>query len=81
MRGTLIFDPITVEVTENMWDLPAFHLTVVYDGDSRLLDPARLSRISSIMIDKAAELGIENTILESYVHGVEYTRQREPDLV
>ena len=75
-QGTLVFDPVTAEVTENMWDLPAFHLTVVYDGDSRLLDPARLNRISSIMTDGAAQLGIENTILESYVHSVEYTRQQ-----
>ena len=74
-QGTLAFDPITVEVTENMRDLPAFQVTVVYDGDGRLLDPARLNRISSIVTDRAAELGIENTVLESYVDSREYTGQ------
>ena len=71
--GTLKFDPITVERTQNMFGQEAFLLTVPYDGDIRLLDPAKLNRISSQMIDKATELGIENTIIESYVLSLEYT--------
>ena len=51
-----------------MFDQDAFHLTVAYDGDSRLLDPAKLNRISSLMIDRAAELGIENTLIESLIN-------------
>ena len=70
-QRTLTFHPITVEVTQNMFDQDAFHVTVVYHGDGRLLDPAKLNRISSLVIDRAAELGIENTILESYVDGQE----------
>ena len=66
-QGTLTFDPITVEVTQNIFDRDAFHVTVAYDSDVRLLDPAKLNRISSQMVDGAAELGIENTIIESYV--------------
>ena len=58
-----------------MFDQDAFHVTVAYDGDSRLLDPAKLNNISSLMIDRAAELGIENTVLESYVDSREYTGQ------
>ena len=54
-QGTITFDPITVEVTQNMSDKDAFHATVVYDGDSRLLDPAKLNRISSLMVDEATE--------------------------
>ena len=77
-QGTLIFDPITVELTQNMFDQEAFHATVAYDGDSRLLDPAKLNRISSLMTDRAAELGIENTVLESYVDSREYTGQEAP---
>ena len=50
-----------------MRDLPAFHLTVVYAGDSRLLDPARINGISSTTTDGAVELGVDDTILESYV--------------
>ena len=65
--------PSAVEVTQNMFNEQAFHVTVPYDGDSRLLDPAELNRISSLMIDKAAELGIQNTIIESYVLSLEYT--------
>ena len=76
-RGTLAFAPITVDVTGNMRDLPAFHVTVVYDGDGNLLDPARLNRISSIITGRAAELGVDDTIIESHVHNLEYTRQRE----
>ena len=72
-QGTLTFDYITVEPTQNMFDQDAFHVTVAYDGDSRLLDPAKLNRISSLMIDRAAELGIENTLIESYVLSLEYT--------
>ena len=45
---------------------------MVYHGDGRLLDPAKLNRISSQMVDKAAEPGIENTIIESYVDSREY---------
>ena len=71
-HGTAIFDPITVEVTQNMFDQDAFHVTVAYHGDGRLLDPAKLNRISSLMVDEAAELGIENTIIESYVDSREY---------
>ena len=75
LQGTLIFHPITVEVTQNMFDLDAFHVTVVYHGDGRLLDPAKLNRVSSLMVDEATELGIENTILESYVDSREYAAQ------
>ena len=78
LRETLRFDPIRVELTRNQfstWD--ALHVTVVYDGGHGLLDPAKLNRISSLMADRAAELGIEDTILESYVHRLEYTGQRE----
>ena len=74
-QGTLTFDPITVEPTQNMFDEDAFHVFVAYNGDARLLDPAKLNRISSLMIDRAAELGIENTILESYVDSREYAGQ------
>ena len=74
-QGTLTFDPITVEPTQNMFDRDAFHVTVAYHGDSRLLDPAKLNRISSLMTDNAAELNIENTILESYADSREYAGQ------
>ena len=74
-QKSLTFDPITVELTQNMFDQDAYHVTVAYDGDSRLLDPAKLNNISSLMIDRAAELGIENTVLESYVDSREYTGQ------
>ena len=74
-QGTLTFDPIAVEPTQNMFDQDAFHVTVAYDGDSRLLDPAKLNRISSLMADKAAELGIESVLIESYVDSREYTGQ------
>ena len=72
-QGTLTFQFIIVELTQNMLNQDAFHVTVAYDGDSRLLDPAKLNRISSLMIDRAAELGIENTLVESYVLSLEYT--------
>ena len=75
-QGTHTFGPITVEMTQNMFDRDAFHVTAAYSGDGRLLDPARLNRISSIMMtDKAAELDIENTVIESYVDGREYAGQ------
>ena len=74
-QGTFTFNPITVEVTKNIFDHDAFHVTVAYNGDVRLLDPAKLNRISSQMIDEAAELGIENTIIESYVAGREHAGQ------
>ena len=74
-QGTFIFDSITVEPAQNIFDYDAFHVTVVYDGDARLLDPAKLNRISSHMVDEAVELGIENTIIESYVDSREYARQ------
>ena len=71
-QGTFTFDPITVELTQNMFDQDAYHVTAVYNGDGRLLDPAKLNRISSLMIDRATELGIENTIIESYADSREY---------
>ena len=74
-QGSLTFDLITVEVIQNMFDYDAFHVTVAYHGDGRLLNPAKLNRISSQMVDKDAELGIENTIIESYVDSREYARQ------
>ena len=72
---TFTFDPITVELTQNMFDENAFHVFVVYDGEGRLLDPAKLNRISSLIVDEATELGIENTVLESYVNSREYDGQ------
>ena len=74
-QETLTLDPISVEPTQNMFDQEAFHLTVVYHGDSRLLDPAKLNRISSLIIDEAEELGVENTLIESYVDSREYAGQ------
>ena len=58
-----------------MFDQDAFHATVVYDGDSRMLDPAKLNNISSLMTDKAVELDVENTLIESYVDSREYAGQ------
>ena len=72
-QGTLTFHSITVELTQNMFDQDAFHVLVVYDGDGRLLDPTMLNRISSEMVNEAARLAIENTILESFVDHREYT--------
>ena len=74
-QRTFRFDPITVELTQNMFDQDAFHVTVAYDGDGRPLDPAKLNRISSVMVDEAAELGIESVLIESYVDSREYGGQ------
>ena len=71
-QETFTFDSITVGQSHDTFDQDAFHVYVVYHGDGRLLDPAKLNRISSLMVDKAAELGIENTIIESYVDSQEY---------
>ena len=74
-QGTLAFDPITVEVTGNMFHRDAFHVTVVYHGDGRLLEPATLNRISSLMVGEASELSIEHTIIESHADVREYVGQ------
>ena len=37
--GTITFDPITVEVTQYIFDHDAFHVTVAYDSDVRLWTP------------------------------------------
>ena len=74
-QETITFDLITVELTQNLFDRDAFHVTVAYNGDSRLLDPAKLNRISSLIIDEAEELGVENTLIESYVDSREYAGQ------
>ena len=58
-----------------MFGQDAFHVTVAYDGDSRLLDPAKLNRISSQMVDEAADLGVENALIESYVYDREHVGQ------
>ena len=72
-QETITFDLVAAELTQNMFNEQAFHVTVPYEGDIRLLDPAKLNRISSLIIDKASELGIQNTIIESYVLSLEYT--------
>ena len=74
-QEALTMDPITVELTQNMFDQDAFHVTVVYDGNGRLLDPAKLNRISSLMTDRAVELGIAGTTIESYVDSREHAGQ------
>ena len=74
-QETFTPDAITVEPTQNMFDRDAFHVTVAYNGDSRLLDPAKLNRISSLIIDEAEELGVENTLIESYADSREYAGQ------
>lgn len=74
-QGTLTLDSITVQVTQNMFDHDAFHVTVAYNGEGRLLDPVKLNRISSLIIDEAEELGVENTLIESYVDSREYAGQ------
>ena len=78
-HGSLIFDPIRVELTQNMRDEDAFRVTIVYDGDRSLLDPARVNRISSVLSDRLAELGIANTntVIESYVTREEDSRRKE----
>ena len=43
-QGTLAFNPITVEVTENMFDRYAFHVTAVYHGDITKRPDSRSSR-------------------------------------
>ena len=52
-QGTFTFDPISVELTEKMFDHNAFHVIVAYHGDGRLLDHAKLNRITSLVIDRA----------------------------
>ena len=56
-QETFTFDPVTVELIQNMFGQYTFHVTVVYDGDGCLLDPAKLNRISSLMIDRSRGTG------------------------
>ncbi len=58
-----------------MFDQDAFDVTVAYDGDSRLLDPVKLNRTTSQIIEEAAELGVENALIEFYVDSREYGGQ------
>ena len=58
-----------------MFGQDAFHVTVAYDGDGRPLDPAKLNRISSVMVVEAAELDVENALIEFYVDSREYGGQ------
>ena len=76
-QGILTIDSIRVELTQNMRDETAFHVTVVYDGDRSLLDPAKANRTSSVLTDQLAELGITNTVIESYVTKEEDARRKE----
>ena len=75
--GSLTFDPIRVERTRNLWDEDAFRVTVVYDGDHSLLDSAKLNAISSGIVDRLLELGINNTVIESHVEKGEYADWQE----
>ena len=54
-----------------------FRVTVVYDGDHSLLDPAKLNAISSGIVDRLLELGINNTVIESHVEKGEYADRQE----
>lgn len=74
-QGIHTFGPIPVELTQNMFDRDACHVTAAYSGDGCLLAPGKLNRISSLMTGRAAELDIENTVIESYVDGREYAGQ------
>ena len=76
-QESLIIDSIRVELTQNMRDEDAFRVTIVYDGDRSLLDPAELNRISSVLADRLAELGIASTVIESYVTREEDDRRKE----
>ena len=72
-QGSLTIDSIRVELTQNMRDETAFHVTVVDDGGRSLLDPAKANRTRSLL----TELGIDNAIIESYVTKEEDARRKE----
>ena len=76
-QGSLAIDTIRIELTQNMKDEDAFHVTVVYDGDRSTLDPAKANRTSSVLTDMLAELGIGNTVIESYVTREDDARRKE----
>ena len=68
----LKFDPILVEVVLDQYGEDTFHVTVVYDGDQDLLDPAKLNRISGELSLLWPGLGIDKIPIESHVDKEEY---------
>ena len=71
-QGEATFDPILVEPTLDSEGQDIFHVTVVYDGDQYLLDPAKLNAISSAMIDQLEALGLPYGVIESHIYKPEY---------
>ena len=68
----LKFDPILVEVVLDQYGEDTFHVTVVYDGEQDLLDPAKLNRISGELMLLWPSLGIDKIPIESHVDKKEY---------
>ena len=76
-RGTVTFDPITVEPILDMNGQDIFHVTVVHDGGGYVLDPAVLNAITVAMRDQLEALGLCNGVIESYVNKDEYSIREE----
>ena len=63
----ITFDPILVEPMVGWQGDENLHITVVYDGDYSILDPAKLNAISVAMLSDFAAIGFHNWPVESYV--------------
>ena len=76
-EGKLKFDPIRVVPALDQYGEDTLHITVVYDGDYSLLDPAELNSISTAMSQQLKAIGIHKIPIESYVDRIEDSMRDE----
>lgn len=69
---TITFDPILVEPMIGWQGDENLHITIVYDGDYSILDPAKLNAISVAMLPELEAIGFHNWPIESYVEKSEW---------
>ena len=70
--ATVTFDPILVEPMVGWQGDDNLRITVVYDGDYSILDPAKLNAISVAMWPELEALGFFKIPVESYVEKGEW---------
>ncbi len=75
--GRIVFGPIKAELTVDQYGDDNLDITVVYEGDYELLDPGKLNRVSSELVNVLACLGFHNIPTESYIAKAEHSEWSE----
>ena len=75
----LVFDPIVIERAVDEWGDDYLRVTVVFEGDQKLLDPGDTITLVREVREKLLEEGINEFPVTGYIRKLEWDRWQRQD--